>query len=401
MKMGTKTFIVECRDGIVARDSRPFGKNKGNHAYSLDWPFPSTLAGALRTFMGKRLGGIFDQGMIKKLKNLQVMGGFPTKDGSVYLPAPSDAVFSRDGDYPYTYTRYPVLPEFLDDGEGCDLPAPSLQPAFLSDGGRDDFKPPKESPTFWSLDEIESWLTDQPEPKTFDSVGGHPFMGLPPKEKRVHVSIDPDTRTALEHHLFSISRIALPTGVGLLIGCEYDSSKPGKDLVEELPAHFITTLGGQRRLASWEEKSNGAKSLWSCPGNISHVLGESKAVRMLLVTPALFKNGWVPGWLEKDDAGMLKGNPPSLNAGGGLELELVSACIGNWQPISGWSYETKGEKKLHRLVPAGSVYFFRIASGSANDLEKAWMKAVSDELQDRMDGFGLAVWGNWNGNDES
>jgi CRISPR-associated protein Cmr3 len=86
-----------------------------------------------------------------------------------------------------------------------------------------------------------------------------------------------------------------------------------------------------------------------------------------------------------------------------LRLKLVSACTDRWKPISGWSLEkvSRGPKAIRRLVPAGSVYFFEVLSGDAGDLAKnLWLRSVSDEDQDRRDGFGLAVWGLWDFADE-
>jgi CRISPR-associated protein Cmr3 len=81
-----------------------------------------------------------------------------------------------------------------------------------------------------------------------------------------------------------------------------------------------------------------------------------------------------------------------------LKLKLISACIDRWKPISGWSLEkgSRGPKEIRRLVPAGSVYFFEVLSGKAEDLVKSlWLRSVCDKDQDRRDGFGLAVWGLW------
>ena len=45
------------------------------------------------------------------------------------------------------------------------------------------------------------------------------------------------------------------------------------------------------------------------------------------------------------------------------------------------------------MVPAGSVYFLEVVEGDCGNLvENAWLQPVSDALQDRRDGFGLAVW---------
>jgi hypothetical protein len=48
------------------------------------------------------------------------------------------------------------------------------------------------------------------------------------------------------------------------------------------------------------------------------------------------------------------------------------------------------------MVPAGSVYFFHVIQGSAeNFVPQCWLRSVSDARQDRLDGYGLALWGTW------
>jgi CRISPR-associated protein Cmr3 len=47
------------------------------------------------------------------------------------------------------------------------------------------------------------------------------------------------------------------------------------------------------------------------------------------------------------------------------------------------------------MVPAGSVYFFEVASGDPASLADQWLAPVSDDAQEQRDGFGLALWGTW------
>jgi CRISPR-associated protein Cmr3 len=45
------------------------------------------------------------------------------------------------------------------------------------------------------------------------------------------------------------------------------------------------------------------------------------------------------------------------------------------------------------MVPAGSVYFFELLEGDPSAVLESWLRPVSDNEQDRKDGFGLALWG--------
>lgn len=121
---------------------------------------------------------------------------------------------------------------------------------------------------------------------------------------------------------------------------------------------------------------------------------------MILATPAIFSNGWLPAWLKckrlDDGSDVLEGTPPG--ASDDLKLRLISACVDRWKPISGWSAEAKsrGPKAIRRMVPAGSVYFFEVQpGGNSSELGKLWLRSVCDKEEDRKDGFGLAVWGIW------
>ncbi|MGH9830881.1 MAG: type III-B CRISPR module-associated Cmr3 family protein, partial [Blastocatellia bacterium] len=123
-----------------------------------------------------------------------------------------------------------------------------------------------------------------------------------------------------------------------------------------------------------------------------------KRIRMVLATPAIFRDGWKPGWLNDE----LVGTPP----GATVSLRLVGVSIQRWRAVSGWSLtelpaalgrpqrQPRGPKPVKRVVPSGGVYFFE-NDEKASELAGLWLESVSDDEQDRRDGFGLAVWGIW------
>jgi CRISPR-associated protein Cmr3 len=113
---------------------------------------------------------------------------------------------------------------------------------------------------------------------------------------------------------------------------------------------------------------------------------------MVLASPAIFKDGWKPGWLDKGLSGELSG----------VKLRLVGASISRWKAVSGWSLAPpRGPKPIRRMVPAGSVFFFEVEkSGDAAALADQWLHSVWDEQKERRDGFGLAAWGTWNEKEE-
>ncbi|MFN9295923.1 MAG: type III-B CRISPR module-associated Cmr3 family protein, partial [Planctomyces sp.] len=84
---------------------------------------------------------------------------------------------------------------------------------------------------------------------------------------------------------------------------------------------------------------------------------------------------------------------PVPDGSGILKVRLLATANQRWEAVSGWSYETRGPKKVRRLVPAGAVYFFEVLSCESLNWSNLWLQSVCDEVQDRRDGFGLALWG--------
>ncbi len=382
-------------DPVIARDGRPFGIGQGIRMRSLDWPYPSVLAGSLRTMLGKMNGGSFNERVVELLKAVQISGPMPLIKGQIYLPAPKD-ILVKDADD--KRQAYAIRPMEMKVDEGCDLPEGFI-PAMLPESVQDDFKP-AEVPSFWSVEMMTKWLTN-PKGSSFDAPP-HPdeieaedgFQNLPEKEPRTHVKIDPSRGASEDRMLFETIGLDLSLNGqkdGIQLAARVESDGEFGDLAAKIDTFH--SLGGERRLAYW--KTEVAQEGWICPDDVAKALEGKTRIRMVLATPAIFDDGWKPGWLN----GWPEDQAPSYWPKG-LKLKLVSACTDRWKPISGWSLEKgcRGPKAIRRLVPAGSVYFFEVLGNAvdAGDLAKElWMKPVSDDDQDRQDGFGLAVWGLW------
>lgn len=400
------TYIsITPHDPIIARDSLPFGA--GLRMKSLDWPYPSVLAGSVRTALGKiNCSDFKDPKIVQALKEVSVFGPLPLIGDQLYFPSPRDLlVDGSDEKHPKTYAIRPVV---MQAGEGCDLPSFRLQPAMLPSQADGEFKPTAPAP-FWSYERMVSWLTN-PGNRLFDAPAvpkkpeGVSSVGLtfPQKESRFHVKMAESSGSAEDGMLFETVGLDFalqPNGLtgSIRIAARLEAEN---EFGQTIPALWgCNTLGGERRVSIWETKNEGAQC-WECPKKIRDALAGKKRIRMVLATPAYFSNGWLPDWIDKES---LTGHPPY--APEGIEITLISACVEHWKPLSGWSMETAGDRKpgpkpLRRLVPAGSVYFFECRTeGDAQNLAtRLWLKPVSDESEDnheRSDGFGLALWGVW------
>ncbi len=390
------------RDPIIARDGRPFGLGVGRHVKSVQWPYPSVLAGSLRTLMGKLLGGGFGPDTVENLKSVTIAGPLPMYDGQLFLPAPKDVFFfasSAVRDDAEAHLGYlpkrPFCPR--PEEEGCDNPA-GLLPVAPLQTEEEEIKGIG-NPAFWSMQRMTEWLSTPngeglaPPPYLEEDAEienrslrmvRRGFLQSPATDRRIHVKIDSSTLAAEEQMLFSTS--GLDMAEGLVMSARITEAGDFSHVLENLDTYH--PFGGERRLVHWHRDTD-AENAWACPDRIGQALGGAAGIRMVLAAPGIFKHGWKPGWLEEG----LVGHPPGLPS---VTLKLVGAVIDRRQPISGWSLESNGPKPIRRLVPAGSVYFFRVEEGDPRELaDKLWLQSVCDAPQDRCDGFGSALWGVW------
>jgi CRISPR-associated protein Cmr3 len=378
----TQYLSISPRDPLIARDGRPFGVGQGQRMRSLSWPYPSVVAGSLRTLLGKQTGGNFDDIMIRDLKALSIAGPLPVLNHVLFFPRPQDCLV--DAKRQCHQTR----PTELRDGEGSDLPG-GLQPVLLPDDV-EDFKP-AEQPAFWSQAKMVKWLTGK-EMGAIPDEGSisDGFLCAPKQDVRFHIRMDPKTGVGRQEDAFFMTAgldlnrkgDAMPIQLGLHVEAN------GRFADKLTTMNTLHPLGGERRLAQWGLAKDG-EALWKCPPEITNALKGAPKVRMVLATPAIFSGGWKPGWLNQG----LEGTVPGANVG----LCLKGVTIDRWLPLSGWSLEKGqiGPKPVHRMVPAGGVYFFEVTQGHAQDLADGWLHSVCDDEQNRKDGFGLALWGTW------
>ncbi|NTW00342.1 MAG: CRISPR-associated protein Cmr3 [Oscillochloris sp.] len=378
------TWIIEPRDPLIVRDGRPFGPNPGVRAHSLSFPFPSTTTGALRTQVGLNQSGIFSQTkeQLKDLKNIPVRGPLlvewnDNEECWDYLaPAPADALFFEANERPAAIRQ--LVPLKLQEGEATDLPEELLYLVGLRQA--DPRKPKKDAPAFWRWKHFQSWLTNPQDELSIPEDLGH---SGPTRESRIHIKFDAGRGTGEDGKLFETSGLEFTHGgkdrqalsaarqLALAIACEHE-------ILHHQP---VDTLGGERRIVAWQRST---RPLPTIPDGLAEQIVRNKHCRLILLTPAYFKEGYHPTWLRE--------------ARNGVQATPVAAAVSRPQVVSGWDYDKKQPKATRRLAPAGSVYFLRL-EGTEDAIrvwiERTWMQCVSDEDQAQRDGFGLAVLGSW------
>lgn len=376
-------YLLDPKSPLVFRTGRPFGSTGG--ADGLAFPLPSSVAGALRTAYAEAnpQGVAIDYSARQaELLNVKVSGPLAVRrplDGQ-----PLEALFPRPADALYLLSAegnagvYPLLPGEGGAGAGCDLDG--LQPVLLATDAPEG--KPQEGPAFWFKEVMDRWLQDS----TLQDPPARLGVKELPADIRSHAVIDPGTYGPDPGNLFQSA--GLDFGPRRHEGHrrrgweDYDYALLAQ-CSAELP-YTCRRLGGEGRFA-WIEPT----SFWPTIAEaVAEALIDTQRVRLILATPAIFAGGWQPGWL---DAKTLEGSPPGVPE---VRLKLCAAALDRWQAVSGWDLVANQPRAVRRLVPAGAVYWFTVLTG-AEHMARLWLQPISDQEQDRRDGFGLVLPGVW------
>lgn len=391
-------FSIYGSDTLLFRDGRPFSTEAGAQAaMTLPLPLPSTVAGMLRTRLGNAQKWDWTQTARQEAAlRIVVHGPLLACNNAPVFPAPADAlIYDKEdtdkatGKIMSTLTVMCLRPG-LEAGTGCDLPDAALLPLCVTEDAK-----PKSGYVYWPTERILAWLA-------FAAGEGFmppPSIKGPQTEERVHVGIDRTTGVSDKGHLFTAQFLSLAhyprwqeaepkQEWSLRVRMEAPTeTQDGGQAEDQTDLRGLATFGGERRLAAIESGQAWA----SCPDTLNEQIQGTNCVRLLLATPAVFMDGWKPGWLQSGLEGVIPGTS--------VRVRLKAAAVKRREAVSGWDYRVgnqRGPKPVRWLTPAGSVYFFEVLDGDKTELaEAAWMRPVSDALQDCRDGFGLALWGVW------
>lgn len=387
-------------DPLLFRDGRPFSNSDGAlTARTLPLPLPGTVAGFIRTMYGnQQQNWSWTKAEADAVLAISIHGPLVLRNERPVFPAPADAVLyeaaqkadiaggAADKIPIHVMKLRPWLT--LPEGAGSSLPHPNLKPLRVTKEVK-----PVSGNRFWSRTLMERWLTDSVnDSEVIDRAQF--YTGLPVDE-RVHVAIDSDLGAGLEGMLFTVHRLGFEERAAHL-GALVQHKKDVPESVEwsllatadtEIPGGY-GTLGGERGVASVDAEN--AQNGFTCSASLKKALDGAKYLRMVLATPAIFADGWKPGWLDEN----LEGAPPEA---ADLKLKLVAATVGRREAVSGWDLNTGRPKAVRWMAPAGSVYFFEVLGSSAQafPLNECWLQPVSDGKQNQRDGYGLALWGVW------
>lgn len=379
MTMKQSWYLIEPLAPLVFRSGKPFGAGSRDGA---NFPWPSALAGLLRTqiMVAHGLQPWDNTAHREELQALSAAGPFLVECErgqpiEIWLPKPTDAVLLNDEETGKpSYVR--LMPGRFANGAGSDLPT-GLAPVVFESTIKGK---PQPGPAWWPLSALLDWA--QAKPVDVEAItqrcSGQPWQ----VERRTHVGINRATLASETGRLFQTE--------GLDFSPARQQAGGWQDrhfaLMGRGPAGISpgsVTFGGERRL-SWLAPYVG-DGPQPPPGWANQL---EKRFAITLATPALFSEGWKPGWLDAN----LCGEVPSIP---GLRVRLRAAALERWQGISGWDLAAKKPRATRKAVPAGATYWFDVLAGTREQLEQLWLASICDDPQDRCDGFGIALPRPW------
>lgn len=388
-------IVIEARDLLFFRDGRPVNNGAG-----ANWPMPQTAFSALNSAFRQRWPqpqpweqvSRFDQGSWRRsnrFPSLNTIGPFPEKDGRIFVPTPADL---KPG---------AILAPLINVPGRSNLPSSVKYPVGANIGAS------KNACAKWMpLDEYRKYLIGDCDVKTVDDEA------LFDIEERPGISIDAESRTAVDGKLFFGSYMRLRRGVGMAMWAQCQSGDA--DVVAEFFAGSPRQLvfGGQRGcVEAVLERNDGVKMPFEELAAKASITG--RLVKWVLLSPAGYQRGYLPNFVSESGQVMLtvpNGPLPDRRrfrsrddyrkacraASRPLSARLVAAVIPKHLSYSGWNLEFNRPERTLNLVPPGSVYYFE----SANDDDGRILAEVLGRTRSSeffgSQGFGLGICTSFN-----
>jgi len=377
-------IVLTPRDGLFLSTGRGWFSGAAGRAETVDWPFPSTLCGAVRTLVGraaeKAAGKRFAPKDWLSLADGVTIGRSVAlrRDSCAGLsaaermwPAPADSVAFL-GDVNFTRLKPCPLPATVMGAEddrtvdGLQHPAPAQ------------FGKPVRTGRWWTEQQFVEWLVGSGVVRVADAADL-------PRRVEGHTAIDATSGTAADSKLFSMDIVETidENGLEWCIAVEVTSASAA------IPGSGAVVVGGNGKVA---KVAGAPPTAFDFPSTLRNACaGGFAALRLVAVTPAVFEGGWLPDGFDATGDGRLQGRLPAIDA----DVELCAACVPRPDGVSGWDVARGCPKPTSRLVPAGSVFFVRRRDGGkfgCADVAALWLAQWGERTEE---GFGRFVAGAW------
>lgn len=378
-------LFIEPADILILRANKLFD-DAGSYGETQVLPWPSVVAGALRSALLSHAGWDLDAFANNRAPHPAL--GTPSAPGSFRLmaltlaqekvdgvtpirPLPADLFVPRaDGDQ-QSRSVWRLHPRVPAAGIQTSAPIPELPVLRRNETS-------KPAAGLWLSDAAwRDYLAGQ-TPKAGDLIESEDLWKI---EERIGVALEAQTGAARDGALFTTQAVALHQLNGRRTG--FLAVIEGA----ELPESGLLRLGGDGRAAQYRRiDPKPAHPDWSG-------IASAGRCRLVLTTPGLFDQGWLPPGVYRTDNGQLSFE---LH---GVRGRLASAAVPRSEVISGWDLARGIPKPAQRAAPAGSVYWLDELEADETSLRKLasqglWPESGYD-AQRRAEGFNRCAVAAW------
>lgn len=308
-------------DTLFFRGATPFDAGLNFHTASMFPPFPSVYAGALR------------RGEAIAARGIKIgWNGVMIKDELVF-PRPLDTAFIDDQQVrKMELQKVPVSNHKLDY---------IVTPRKVADMKH--VKQPK-ADHYVTESDFTNYLFGKKNHK-LDTFKLDSYIA---KESHIGIAVDTSTQTSIDGQWYTQEKLRLKSDVQLVVEAEGD--------IDEREG--FVKLGGANKVARIHPLEESFSIMKREPS-----LEKIRYFKLYLATPAIFKNGWLPRWIDpKTMMGMFSFRKRKV------KVRLIAAATGKPLPAGGFETYKNRPRSLHLAVPAGSVYFFELIEGEFKDV---------------------------------
>lgn len=380
-----RTWSISPRDPLVFGAA---GRTSALLPSGAGWlPPQATAAGVVRSTLAGG-GTRVTPAAARELLDVRIRGPWlvqsaqGTPEGrELWVPVPADAVLGKAGDEKHLVRGELIAPG---PGEGVSGGArEGLPPLLVRLPSRwRDRKTMRPEVPLRPLRWVVAWsLGDEPSRPWGLPAATPPVRRPVRREDRIHLGIEDHRYTAQPEALFGTAGVRFADGfeVAVEVRAAAEQNVPpsgdlvlvgGEGRVSELSIHPGTSLPPYERCRAEIEARIAALA--------SRAPAARLGLRLQLLSPGSF-GGWRPqAW-------------PSTLRG----LDLLAVAIPGFEPVSGWNLQggrsgRGAPRRVRRLVPAGSVYFFGPIGSAARLAElcqSLWGASLCDELPGDPDRF--------------
>jgi CRISPR-associated protein Cmr3 len=386
----TTYYYVEPTDTLFVRGNLAFG-DAGEHGASLMPPPPSLFAGAFRSALlgrdAEELSAFLARGRCGDAR-LAACLGTPENPGAFRITWLSLAGWKAGASLPEASLLLPADLLRLESGFAPLQPRPSGD-LVASAGGlplRANLISAKQEKPRSGYYLGQAGFTRHLQGQVPEREEAIEARHLHRRDPRLGIGLNADSRSVEESLIYTTEGFAFSpastaeaphpyASTGFLVGIE------GAD--DLLPEEGLLRLGGDGRSARY-------RRVEFQPPHVEGVPGAHRRFRLILQTPALFAQGWLPDGVSLEGDYRLRGP--------GFTARLACAALGRREVISGWDLYHWKPKPAQAAAPAGSVYWFDQFEGDPGKLAE-WVAGglwgENPDPQRRAEGYNrawLAAW---------